>query len=106
MAELFVLDLEHCPPEDYSRESRLDKLIRYFRKKELRNWNRKISYRCRKEVADTRVRVRGRFVSKAEKLQLQPTAPSSVSDIKIESPTSDMKSQKEESETTECPAIH
>lgn len=39
---------------------------RYLAKKKSRIWNRKISYDCRKRFADTRVRVRGRFVTKVE----------------------------------------
>jgi len=40
------------------------KIERYKRKK--RNWQKKISYDCRKRVADTRLRIKGRFISKKD----------------------------------------
>lgn len=40
------------------------KIQRYLDKRARRCWNRKISYDCRKRVADGRLRVKGRFVSK------------------------------------------
>ncbi len=38
------------------------KIERYKNKK--RNWQKKIAYDCRKRVADTRLRIKGRFISK------------------------------------------
>lgn len=42
-------------------EERLQKILRYRAKRQLRNFNRTIKYQCRKSLADTRPRVRGRF---------------------------------------------
>lgn len=41
---------------------RNQKIEKYKSKK--RNWKKKISYDCRKKVADTRLRIKGRFISK------------------------------------------
>lgn len=51
---------------DYALETRRDKVERYLRKRKNRNWNKKISYKCRKEVADSRLRVKGRFVTRQQ----------------------------------------
>ncbi|CAN8259563.1 unnamed protein product [Cochlearia groenlandica] len=45
----------------YSAEERKDKIMRYLKKKNQRNFNKTIKYVCRKTLADRRVRVRGRF---------------------------------------------
>ena len=47
-------------------EERSLKVQKYLMKKARRNWNRKISYGCRKKVAENRVRVKGRFVTKEQ----------------------------------------
>lgn len=39
---------------------------RYLKKRKNRNWNKKISYKCRKEVADSRLRVKGRFITRQQ----------------------------------------
>jgi len=48
-----------------NRYERNLKIERYKNKK--RNWNKKIAYDCRKRVADTRLRIKGRFISKKVK---------------------------------------
>nr|XP_043622789.1 zinc finger protein CONSTANS-LIKE 5 [Erigeron canadensis] len=45
----------------YSMEERKDKIMRYLKKRNQRNFNKTIKYECRKTLADKRVRVRGRF---------------------------------------------
>lgn len=64
------LHLQHYDPTGpmslFLRESRRDKLERFRRKKLSRNWGKKINYLCRKEVADSRLRIKGRFVTRAQ----------------------------------------
>ncbi|KAF5781419.1 putative transcription factor C2C2-CO-like family [Helianthus annuus] len=45
----------------YSAEERKDKIMRYLKKRNQRNFNKTIKYECRKTLADKRIRVRGRF---------------------------------------------
>lgn len=49
-----------CP---YKAKIRSEKVSRYLRKKMRRKWAKKIIYHSRKQVADTRPRFKGRFVS-------------------------------------------
>ncbi|XP_010671464.2 zinc finger protein CONSTANS-LIKE 7 isoform X1 [Beta vulgaris subsp. vulgaris] len=50
------LQIGNCPSEE-----RLQKLSRYRNKKSRRNFGRKIKYACRKALADSQPRIRGRF---------------------------------------------
>ncbi|KAL8160318.1 hypothetical protein V2J09_001855 [Rumex salicifolius] len=50
-----------CTPED-----RQQKLCRYREKKSRRNFGRKIKYACRKALADSQPRIRGRFAKTEE----------------------------------------
>lgn len=45
-------------------EERKMKIEKYLKKKRKRTWNRKINYFCRKQVADKRLRLKGRFMKK------------------------------------------
>ena len=45
-------------------EERKMKIEKYLKKKRKRTWNRKINYYCRKQVADKRLRLKGRFMKK------------------------------------------
>ncbi|KAL5766173.1 hypothetical protein ACOSP7_016790 [Xanthoceras sorbifolium] len=52
----------------YSVEERKDRIFRYLKKKNKRNFKKTIKYECRKTLADRRVRVRGRFARNSEQL--------------------------------------
>ncbi|KAM7280915.1 hypothetical protein ACFE04_008049 [Oxalis oulophora] len=52
-----------CP---YSPEEKKERIERYRSKKNHRNFNKKIKYECRKTLADSRPRIRGRFARNEE----------------------------------------
>ncbi|KAH0463475.1 hypothetical protein IEQ34_008057 [Dendrobium chrysotoxum] len=56
-----------------SAEERKEKLDRYVRKRKVRNFTKKIKYACRKTLADSRPRVRGRFAKNEEFSEVVPT---------------------------------
>lgn len=49
-----------------SAEERKEKIHRYIKKRNERNFSKKIKYACRKTLADSRPRVRGRFAKNEE----------------------------------------
>ena len=51
-------------------EQRQEKLQKYFAKKKRRTFAKKIAYDCRKKVADKRLRIRGRFVTKEQAIAI------------------------------------
>lgn len=55
--------------KEKNRYERSLKIERYKNKK--RNWTKKIAYDCRKRVADTRLRIKGRFISKKDSEKIQ-----------------------------------
>lgn len=52
-------------------EQRQVRIQRFLEKRKRRVWTKKISYDCRKRVADSRLRVKGRFVKKTQALAAQ-----------------------------------
>ena len=51
-------------------EERKAKIARYLKKKEARQWDKKVQYQSRKKVADKRPRFKGRFVSEDQATEL------------------------------------
>jgi len=50
----------------YTKKERVDIIARFREKRRKRVWKKKIRYHCRKNLADKRVRIKGRFVRKTE----------------------------------------
>jgi len=50
----------------YTKRERIDIIERFREKRRKRVWKKKIRYHCRKNLADKRVRVKGRFVKKTD----------------------------------------
>jgi len=50
----------------YSPQARKMRIERFIEKRKLRVWTKKVKYDVRKNFADSRVRVKGRFVKKEE----------------------------------------
>ena len=61
----------------YTQRERAAIISRFQGKRQRRNWNKKIRYNCRKSLADSRVRVKGRFVKRdqANEIRQQQEAP-------------------------------
>ena len=49
------------------------KIAIYKEKRQRRIWSKKINYDCRKRVADNRLRIKGRFVTKDQAFQILGT---------------------------------
>lgn len=45
-------------------KERMDKVLKYLQKKRTKNQMKKFCYKCRKQVAEKRLRIKGRFVTK------------------------------------------
>ncbi|KAA3456743.1 zinc finger protein CONSTANS-like isoform X1 [Gossypium australe] len=56
----------------YSPEEKKQRIQRYRTKRKLRNFNKKIKYACRKTLADSRPRIRGRFIRNTEIEKIDP----------------------------------
>lgn len=55
----------------YSPEARRLRIDRFFEKRSKRVWNKKVKYDVRKNFADSRIRVKGRFVKKEDEELMQ-----------------------------------
>ena len=47
-------------------DERRIKIEKYIEKRKRRTWNKRVNYDCRKKVADNRLRIKGRFVTKEQ----------------------------------------
>ncbi|XP_038888885.1 two-component response regulator-like APRR1 [Benincasa hispida] len=65
----------------YSEEVRKERILRYLKKRNQRNFNKTIKYACRKTLADRRIRVRGRFArnNEASDQEINPTTKNDTS---------------------------
>ncbi|KAK4285700.1 hypothetical protein QN277_002362 [Acacia crassicarpa] len=64
--QVVAVDQENIKVGRYSEEERKERILRYLKKRNQRNFNKTIKYACRKTLADRRVRVRGRFARNNE----------------------------------------
>jgi hypothetical protein len=55
----------------YSPESRKIRIERFMAKRNHRVWTKKVKYNVRKDFADSRLRVKGRFVKKEDELLMR-----------------------------------
>ncbi|PIN09780.1 hypothetical protein CDL12_17634 [Handroanthus impetiginosus] len=62
----------------YSVEEKKDRILRYLKKRNHRNFNKTIKYACRKTLADKRVRIRGRFAKNNERCEEDHTAMNTI----------------------------
>ena len=60
-------------------KERKEKIRKYLEKRKRRIWRKKICYDCRKKVADKRLRVKGRFVTRDQACNLLGTTPEDLS---------------------------
>jgi hypothetical protein len=72
----------------YTPSERAAIISRYQGKRTRRVWNKKIRYNCRKNLADRRLRVKGRFVKKEEQAKLAALTPTIPEDGLYVSPES------------------
>ena len=56
-----------------TKEERRKKIAKFLEKRKRRIWNKKVSYDCRKKVADKRLRIKGRFVTREQAYALLGT---------------------------------
>ena len=68
-----------------TQDQRRERVMRFLDKRKRRNFAKKISYHCRKRVADRRIRIKGRFVTSEQAAALQlssaPSSPNSPASV-------------------------
>lgn len=50
----------------YSPEQRKERILKFLEKRQRRVWTKKVKYDVRKNFADSRMRIKGRFVKKED----------------------------------------
>jgi hypothetical protein len=83
-----------CPPHLYSREGRIGAyhkigeratvLARFMEKRAKRRFAKRVRYDCRKDLADIRIRVKGRFIKAEHSLNIAVAVATSHSEIASE----------------------
>jgi len=68
------INLARKQPRKYTPEERRIRILRFLEKRKKRNWTKKAQYRSRQQFAKSRVRVKGRFVSKTKASELKVAA--------------------------------
>jgi hypothetical protein len=53
-----------------SLSERMEKVLRYLQKKRMKSTMKKFCYKCRKQVAEKRLRIKGRFVTKKQAFEI------------------------------------
>jgi len=69
-------------------EERRIKIDKYLEKRKRRTWNKRVNYDCRKKVADNRLRIKGRFVTKDQAFSMLeafeiPFDPETITNVEI-----------------------
>jgi hypothetical protein len=64
-------------------EERHLKVTKFLQKRKNRNFSKKVSYDCRKRVADNRLRVKGRFITKSQAQVLKEHSDFKVGEVPI-----------------------
>ncbi len=85
----------------YTREERNIIIQKFYEKRKRRVWKKKIRYHCRKNLADRRVRVKGRFVKGgADAAGGAASAPIEAKDAEIDDDEEDEDEEEDEVQTT------
>ncbi|KAI0497419.1 hypothetical protein KFK09_020643 [Dendrobium nobile] len=71
-SDILTMDYSNYKVNQISVEERREQLDRFHRKKKKRNYSKQIKYTCRKILADSRPRIRGRFAKIKEFSEVVP----------------------------------
>ena len=94
----------------YSPESRRERIQKFLEKRSRRVWTKKVKYDVRKNFADSRLSVKGRFVKKEDEEVLRdriPVASSTDTDVvsDLEQPPPQQDSQTESESKVQASAL-
>uniref|UniRef100_A0A7S3LIG6 CCT domain-containing protein n=1 Tax=Aplanochytrium stocchinoi TaxID=215587 RepID=A0A7S3LIG6_9STRA len=71
----------------YTPEERLERIKRFMEKRKNRVWMKKVKYGCRKKLADSRPRVKGRFVPRSAVINGMVMPPNTSTSSAVTKPT-------------------